>query len=88
MMKLVGWVMMALLWGVLCLAPLLLLLALGVLLCLGFLAQASWPWVMAGAGLLGLGLGIWLAERVRRGDGLISFYGKLMSNRELNLPKS
>jgi hypothetical protein len=44
--------------------------------------------VMAGAGLLGLGLGIWLAERVRGGYGLISFYGKLMSNRELNLPKS
>jgi hypothetical protein len=88
MMKIVEWVMVTLLWGALCLAPLLLLLALGALLCLGLLAQASWPWVMAGAGLLGLGLGIWLAERVRHGNGLVSFYGKLMNNRELNDPEN
>ncbi|MFM4717852.1 hypothetical protein [Aeromonas bivalvium] len=84
MMKIVAWVIQALLWGVLCLAPLLLLLALGAALCLGLLAQAYWGWVMAGAGAMGLLLGAWLAERVRHGHGLVSFYGKLMSNRELD----
>ncbi|MGY3868867.1 hypothetical protein ACW5W4_04890 [Aeromonas crassostreae] len=86
MMKIVAWVIQSLLWGMLCLAPLLLLLALGAALCLGLLAQVHWGWVMAGAGTMGLALGVWLAERVRHGHGLVSFHGKLMSNRELGGP--
>ena len=88
--RLVAGLLSAVLWLGLWLSPMLLIMATA---CLGVWGVMGGDYLVSHiAMVLGLAAGIgfvpacWLSERVRRGPGLLGFYGMLMNNRELNKP--
>lgn len=76
------------LWLAMAACPLLLTMAIAILAGWGWLGDEGllqhWPRLLLAGGLIGGVAGCWLAERVRRNDGLLACYARLMNNPELN----
>ncbi|GJB99487.1 hypothetical protein ACK3Z1_17825 [Aeromonas caviae] len=90
MERIVGGLVMAVLWLGIWLSPMLLTMAMSCLVVWGWLGADYLVNHVAMVLILAAGMGLvpacWLSERVRKGRGLIHFHGMLMNNKELNKP--
>lgn len=88
--KLVGGLLVVVLWLGIWLSPMLLTMAAACLMVWGWQGAdylvAHIVMVLALAAGAGLIPACWLSERVRKGPGLLTLHGWLMNNRELNKP--
>ncbi len=90
MERIVGGLVMAVLWLGIWLSPMLLTMAMSCLVVWGWLGADYLVNHVAMVLILAAGMGLvpacWLSERVRKGRGFIHFHGMLMNNKELNKP--
>ncbi|NKD16692.1 hypothetical protein HED45_11370 [Aeromonas caviae] len=90
MERIVGGLVMVVLWFGIWLSPMLLTMAMGSLVVWGWLGADYLVNHIAMVLILAAGMGLvpacWLSERVRKGRVLIHFHGMLMNNKELNKP--
>jgi len=84
MERIVGGLVMAVLWLGIWLSPMSSLVVWGWLGADYLVNHIAMVLILAAG--MGLVPACWLSERVRKGRGLINFHGMLMNNKELNKP--
>jgi len=90
MERIVGGLVMVVLWLGIWLSPMLLTMVMSSFVVWGWLGADYLVNHIAMVLILAAGMGLvpacWLSERVRKDRGLINFHGMLMNNKELNKP--